>query len=557
MKFAPPSKTLALLTLAALAACGGGGGGSSLPAAPPPHQGGSGSGLLDRIVGVGDSLTAGYQSDGLLGATNVKDPLDPGTPIPPGQENGYWADVVEQASSQPLSAAIAQMYDPGTSPLPLIAGPGLNNQIVPSYNIPYFGFEKPGNACADDHGFNQSGYSLHGSARTRMNPVSTVIRNVSVPGITLHEANTLTQPQSMTCKVLPGIQGLLAQVVDGESSTFWPVLGNWSFMGQSLTMVNAAAQIKPTLAIVWLGANDVLKYMGSGGRFVGGDNSVAQVDGDLKMTIQTLRKAGAPSVVANLPNILQSPYFMRTDLPGSPLKLCPASSPPIQTYFVCVWTGIVSPGNFGPAEHIASKLAETYGLTTHGCIPASTTKPCGYMTLQGTFAVLQYTQDHNNKLPDLDNGVPGSGLGMYYITPEFAGKIQALNDTVNEGIAQAAQQTGSPLVDIRSIFEGLASGNPSNPYFHLASSINPGLCCTLAFEGGLVSFDGLHPSNTGYALLASAFIKTINQAYHQHIAQIDVEKAYNGKRCQNTSYCFPDPYAPPNGNFAVVHGRPQ
>lgn len=557
MKFTSLSKPLALLMLTLLAACGGGGGSSSLPATPR-HGGGSGSGLLDRIVGVGDSLTAGYQSDGLLGATGVKDPIDPGTTIPPGQENGYWADVVEQASGTDIPTAIAQMYDPTTSPLPLIAGPGLNNQIVPSYNIPYFGFEKPGNACADDNGFNQAGYTLRGNQRTRMNAFSTVIRNVAVPGITLHEANTLTQPQSMTCKVLPGIQGLLAQVVDGESSTFWPVLGNWSFMGQKLTMVNAAAQIKPTLAIVWLGANDVLKYMGSGGRFHGGDQSVAQAADDLKFTIKTLRQAGAPSVVANLPNVLQTPYFMRATIPGSFTKACPRYAPPTQTYVECVWFKIT--GDINQAQSVSNSLAQTYHLATpDGCTPASTSKPCGYMTLQGTFAVLQYVNDHPNshRLPDLDNGVPGSGLGMYYITPEFAGKIQSLNDTINEGIGQAAQQTSSPLVNVQAIFAGIASGNPSNPYFHQASSINPGLCCTLAFEGGLVSFDGLHPSNTGYALLASAFITAINEGYHAHVPQIDVEAAYNGTRCSNTSYCYPDPYAPPYGGFAVVHRHPR
>ena len=536
-------KTLALLALAAVAACGNGAGSSAVPA-----TGGGGrppsSPLLARVVGVGDSLTAGFQADGFLGATGFTDPLDPLVKVHPGQENGFWADLYEQASGLPIPTAIAQMYDPAVSPLPLIAAPGLNNQLVPSLSFP-FDFEKQGNACSDFNGFNAAGYTLRGNQRVRMNPASTTIRDLAVPGITLHEANTLTQPQSMTCKPLPGIQGLLAQVVDGESSTYWPVLGNWASMGEGLTMVNATAQLKPTLATVWLGANDVLKFMGSGGLFHGGDSTAGQAAGDLHQTISTLKGAGARIVVANVPNILESAYFMRVTIPKHRNAACA-----IQTYAACVIYGLLGVGKpvWETSVKLTTQMAVHYHLTTpDGCTPASTTRPCGYITLQGTLTAVQYWETHSGKLPDFDNGKPGSGLGTYYITPAFAGKVQALNDAVNTGIGNAAAATGSPLVDVRAIFGGVASGDPANPYFRQAIGIGAGSgpCCTLAFEGGLLSFDGLHPSNTGYALLAYYFIKAINQTYSADIPQIDIHAAYAGTRCSNSEQCFPDEYAPP------------
>jgi lysophospholipase L1-like esterase len=543
MKLAYVRTALAVLALSAVTACSSSGGGGATPAIngpppPPPH----GSGVLARIVGVGDSLTAGYQAGGFLGATGVKDPLFPGEDIRPGQENGFWADLDEQASGLPIPAAIAREYDPSVSPLPLVGGPGLNNQIVPSLPPP-FNFAKPGNACADNNGFNAAGYTLHGSALVRMNPNSTTIRNVAVPGITLHEANTLSQPQSTTCEPLSGIQGLLAQVVDGESSTYWPVLRDWSYLGSQLTMVQAAVQRKPTLATVWLGANDLLKFMGSGGRFHGGDATPGQVASDIHQTIQTLKRSGAHVVVANLPNILESPYFMRVTIPSNSSQACL-----IQTYVTCVMGGFGLQGSL-PAQ-LTTQMANAYHLATpDGCSPTSTTKPCGYLTLQGTLAAVQFFSA-NGKLPDLDNGHPGSGLGMFYITPQFAGKVQALNNAINEGIGMAANGSSAPLVDVHAIFAGIASGDPANPYFQQATSINRGasgiVCCTLAFLGGLVSFDGLHPSNTGYALLASAFITTINQTYGVHIPQIDVQAAYKGTRCSNRNFCFPDEYAPPH-----------
>ncbi len=145
----------------------------------------------------------------------------------------------------------------------------------------------------------------------RLNPTSTTIRNVGIPGLTLHEANTIHQPQTNTCSPLPGIPGLLSDVVNEESGTYWPVLRNFTNLGPHLTEVNAAASRHPTLATVWLGANDVLKYMGSGARFVGGDRSPGQAESDLRATISTLQHAGARVVLANLPDIVETGYFQR------------------------------------------------------------------------------------------------------------------------------------------------------------------------------------------------------------------------------------------------------
>jgi len=543
MKNSPVQILFALLAAAALTACGGGSGTSSqvlpLRASHVRPQ----TTILSNIVGVGDSLTAGFQSDGFLGKTGLPNPYN-GTTIPPGQENGWWALLYEQASGKPVDTAIGQMYDPSTSPLPLIDGPGLDNQIVSDNSFEPFNFQKSGDPCTVDNGFNNAGFHLKGNTRTRMDPNSTQIRNVGIPGLTLHEANTMHQPQTDTCNPIAGIPGLLSMVVQDESGTFWPVLGNFTKLGPNLTDVNAAASRHPTLATVWLGANDVLKYMGSGGRFVGGDRNAAQAESDLRATISTLQHSGARVVVANLPNILETGYFQRVTNPKS-FKDCN-----LQTYAWCTLTLLI-----GANKEAVTEIANQYHLSTpSGCVPASTTKPCGYLTLQGVVEIAQYYAQYSGSYPDLDcavpkphcKAVPGTGLGNYYITPEFAGKIQALNDAINQGIDHAATASHVPLVDVQAIFQGLASGNPSDPYFKLASSIKPGTCCYLGYLYGILSFDGLHPSNTGYALIAYVFIDTINKAYGTHIPQIDIDAVYRGKRCGNANYCFPDPYAPPN-----------
>ncbi|HYL27113.1 MAG TPA: hypothetical protein VEW74_04705, partial [Candidatus Nitrosotalea sp.] len=439
--------------------------------------------------------------------------------------------------------------DPAKSPLPLIKGPGLDNQIVPNAN-PFqpFGQFKGTDPCTYASGFNQAGFLLKGSARVRLNPSSTAIRNVGIPGLTLHEAITIHQPQTDTCSPLPGIPGLLSDVVNEESGTFWPVLRNFTNLGGHLTAVNAAASIHPTLATVWLGANDVLKYMGSGGRFVGGDRNAAQAKSDLDATVSTLKRSGAHVVMANLPNILETGFFQRVTTPTHPDRQCK-----VQSYAYCLLM-------LGSLEYFLPEIAKKYGLETpNGCVPASVSKPCGYLTFPGVVLILQYVGVYGN-LPNLDcpkpaphcKAVAGNGLGMNYITPTFAGKVQALNNAINQGIDEAATASSVPLVDVQAIFHGLASGNPSNPYFKLAASINPGLCCYLGYiypkgsfllPGGMLSYDGIHPSNSGYALIAYVFIATINKAYGTNIPEVDYVAAYNGSRCSNKRYCFPDPYA--------------
>lgn len=548
MNISQVTRFVSLLALGALAACGGGSGASNavLPMHSPYATHASGvrhqSSILSSIVGVGDSLTAGFQSDGFLGETGLPNPYN-GSAIPPGQENGWWALLYEQASSKPLDTAIAEMYDPSTSPLPLIKGPGLDNQVISDNSFQPFNFQKSGDPCTVDDGFNNAAFSFKGSARTRMDPSSTEVRNVGVPGLTLHEANTLHAPQTNTCKPIAGIPGLLSMVVQDESGTFWPVLRNFTKLGYNLTDVTAAASAHPTLATVWLGANDVLKYMGSGGRFVGGDRNAGQAEADVRSAVSRLQHAGAKVVVANLPNILEVGYFQHVTNPSNKRECR------LRTYAWCLLNSLI-----GATEENVTQVANKYHLSTpDGCVAASTTKPCGYLTLQGVVEIASYSPTYG-VYPDLDcavpaphcKAVPGSGLGNYYITPEFAGKIQALNNAINQGIDDGATASHVPLVNVQAIFDGLASGNPSNPYFKLAASINPGVCCTLGFLYGLLSFDGLHPSNTGYALIAYEFIDTINKAYGAHIPQVDVVAAYDGTRCTTKKYCFPDPYAPPN-----------
>ncbi len=116
----------------------------------------------------------------------------------------------------------------------------------------------------------------------------------------------------------------------------------------------------------------------------------------------------------------------------------------------------------------------------------------------------------------------------YTVPDAVANNVKALNAAYNASIAQAASDTGAALVDVHALFAQIAAAG--------GAPINPPKCCSLVYRGGLTSLDGLHPSNTGYALIANVFIQTIDAAFGLTIPQVNVAAVY-----------ATDPYAPGNG----------
>jgi hypothetical protein len=90
------------------------------------------------------------------------------------------------------------------------------------------------------------------------------------------------------------------------------------------------------------------------------------------------------------------------------------------------------------------------------------------------------------------------------------GLIRERTDIFNQIIADAAGQHGMAVVDIHAMFDELAE-NP--PIFF-------GIPVTPRFLGGIFSLDAVHPSNIGHALVANAFIETLNSRFHADIPPI-------------------------------------
>lgn len=488
-------RPIAALAVIALAACGGPGSVGTV-AMPPTNV--PKAGLASQTyVGVGDSLTAGYQSSGLLGDPTATSPISalPGGAVPPGQEAGWWALFYQQATGKSAASP--------TGPLPLIKSPGLSDQLVVSTQPP--GFAGTHSGCDT---FNDAAYSPTEWTATRMNP-SAAIADLGVPGITMHEAISMTgpltgPPTGPDCGyvTIPGdpTSGGLQSLVQGESLMYYPILGQFAATlppGQA-TELNAAVSLKPSMTTVWLGANDLLKYVFSHGNSPATD-SPAQFAADLATIVTTLEKSGSKVVVGNLPHILGEP-------------------------------GIEGPTpQFFPIAKLSADL-QALGVpaavagNVQAYVQATYTGPSGFLTESGFFTVLTEISAGAPSI-NLDPNGAGSGDGPLYLDSAFAAQAMALNDAYNTAIATVATNTGAALADVETAFDSLDQSG---------LTLAPGVTLTMQFGGGLLSYDGLHPSNTAYAAIANVFIGAADTKFGTTIPPLSA--AQIGAIAQTDSY---------------------
>lgn len=116
-------------------------------------------------------------------------------------------------------------------------------------------------------------------------------------------------------------------------------------------------------------------------------------------------------------------------------------------------------------------------------------------------------------------------------------KMQNATDGYNQTIAEDAAAVGMPVVDIHGLLNQFATHPP----------VIDGVPLLLRYNGGLLSLDGVHPSDIGHALIANAFIRTMNATWGMNIPPLT--------KTQLTSIALADPFIDWNGNL-VVRGRP-
>jgi hypothetical protein len=231
---------------------------------------------------------------------------------------------------------------------------------------------------------------------------------------------------------------------------------------------------------VWLGANDLLKFIFSHGNSPATD-SPAQLAADLQQIVTTLQASGAQVVVGDLPDILGNPG---------------TGEPPLPQFF--------------PAAKISADLQKLgvpapFAGAVQAYVIANYTGATGFLTESGFFGILaELSSSTPTVTPNLDPNGPGSGAGANYLDSAFSASVIGLTAAYNTAIDSTTAATGAALAPIATSFRTLAA---------TGLTLAPGVTLTIQFGGGLLSYDGLHPSNTAYAVIANAFIGAYDAKY--------------------------------------------
>ncbi len=288
-------------------------------------------------------------------------------------------------------------------------------------------------------------------------------------GVSIGRTNPATQPQDLA---VPGhllydvinTAPVLVPTSDEELITDL-VLG--FPLGDTKSQMNEAIALKPTAIFVWAGSNDALQADESGSP--SSMTPVATFTQEFTQLLSTLHsQTKARLIVANIPDVTAIPY------------LTPAATV-IAT--VATQTGLSQ-----------AQAAADLGLADGDLVNAT-----GESEVETAIGQIKQGQAPT---PLTDSG---------FLNASEIAQVQTTIDAYNSAISQQVTAVGGVLVDIHSYFQTLESGITINN--HNAST---------AFLGGLFSLDGVHPTNTGYALIANQFIDALNSNAKTNITQVNV-----------------------------------
>ena len=231
--------------------------------------------------------------------------------------------------------------------------------------------------------------------------------------------------------------------------------------GISRSQVEWAENLAPTTIFLWLGSNDAL------GSILTADPSIlTPVDvfqAAYEEVTNRLAATGATIVLANIPDVTVVPYLTS-------------------------------------AENVAAQLGRPLSVVG----PLLGIGPGDFVTPDALPLIL--ARISNPSLGPLPSNVVMD-----------AGKVAVVRsavDSYNQIIANQAQAIGAGLVDIHQ----------NLTLIQAQGFMVGGKQLTTDFLGGIFSLDGIHPTNTGYGIVANAFIDVMNQTFGTAIPFVSLEQ---------------------------------
>lgn len=305
---------------------------------------------------------------------------------------------------------------------------------------------------------------------------------VPAKGITTGRDNFAAQPTDLA---VPG--ALLNDVLNtvplviprtGQQQITQLVLGFPGLgYGQAYSQGTFAVKAQPTTIFLWIGNNDALVADLTG--TPASMTSVANFTSQYQALMQVLTtQTSAHLVIANIPDVTAVAYLQ------------PAAS-------------ILAQYSAGTSLPVAT-LSAILGITA------------GDLVTPEGLSEIPLILGGKQKGPISDAGV---------LTAAEVLTVQAQVKAFNQVIAQQAQGAGATLVDMNALFAQVTT----------SGLMIDGYTGTGGFLGGVFALDGIHPTNTGYAVVANKFIDTMNASIGTKIADVNL-----------SAVAATDPLWPPN-----------
>ncbi|GAC1363240.1 MAG: SGNH/GDSL hydrolase family protein [Acidobacteriaceae bacterium] len=237
-------------------------------------------------------------------------------------------------------------------------------------------------------------------------------------------------------------------------------------VGNTKAQAAEAISLKPSTIILWAGNNDALVADETG--MPSSMTSLSSFTADFTQLVAMLHATGANLIVANIADVTSIPYMT----PSAILITEIAAATKLSSTAVASGLGL-HPGDLVNPQGLKDAEAQVKLVAQGGALTA---------------------------LPDAD-----------VLTVAEITTVQNTIAAYNQVIQLQAAAVGATLVDTHAYSATLTTG----------VSIN-GITANNTFLGGLFSLDGIHPTNTGYALLANQFIAALNTRFSLSIPIVNV-----------------------------------
>jgi lysophospholipase L1-like esterase len=306
--------------------------------------------------------------------------------------------------------------------------------------------------------------------------------NLSIPGARVNDLLTLTGKQPPTN-------------TQTQFATF-------ILRGLGTAADQALAQ-QPTFISVWIGGNDLLGAVLAG--TPAALTPLPQFEASYNALMDRL-VAGAPNagiVIGSLADAKSVPFA--TTIP--PVIVNPATSQPV----------------LGPDGKPIYMIADLGGGTI-GQLPPGSLVTLGASSFMATgYGIPPALAPLFPTLPNAGKPLPDGVV----LTPAELAVIDKAKVDMNAVIIATGARLGIPVVDYNAFFEKVKGGLHFGQITLSASFLT----------GGVFSYDGFHPSDIGYTLLANEMIRTINANYGSAIPFSSITRYYqnNGKRTMKVS----------------------